>query len=156
MSLQLSDFHLHLCSKGSLGLELHAGCLCAKLLQRVWLFLTPWTVARWAPLSMAFSRQEHWSGLPFPSPGCLPHPGIEPESLTSPALAGGVFTTSTTGAAQACWTQRKKARSCVQGTGAQPAGLGGRPGSAGRQTRAGLPLGLHEQNTQDAQRGLGS
>ena len=39
---------------------------------------TPWTVARQAPLSMGFSRQEYWSGLPFPSPGDLPNPGIEP------------------------------------------------------------------------------
>ena len=39
---------------------------------------TPWTVARQAPLSMGFSRQEYWSGLPFPSPGGLPNPGIEP------------------------------------------------------------------------------
>ena len=44
---------------------------------------TPWTVARQAPLSMGFSRQEYWSGLPFPSPGDLPNPGIEPGS---PAL----------------------------------------------------------------------
>ena len=48
-----------------------------------------WTVARQAPLSMGFPRQEHWSGLPFPSPRHLPHPGIE---LESPALAGGFFT----------------------------------------------------------------
>ena len=45
---------------------------------------------------MEFSRQEYWSGLPFPLPGDLPDPGIEPESLASPALAGGFFTTSTT------------------------------------------------------------
>ena len=44
--------------------------------------MTPWTVARQAPLSMGFSRQEYWSGLPFPSPGALPDPGIEPGSLT--------------------------------------------------------------------------
>ena len=44
---------------------------------------------------MGFSRQEHWSGLPFPPPGDLPNPGIEPASLTSPALARGFFTTST-------------------------------------------------------------
>jgi len=43
---------------------------------------------------MGFSRQEYWSGLPCPLPGDLPDPGIEPESLMSPALAGGVFTTS--------------------------------------------------------------
>ena len=57
------------------------------------LFATPWTVALQAPLSTEFSRQEHWSGLPFPSPGDLPGPGIEPESPASPALAVGFFTT---------------------------------------------------------------
>ena len=41
-------------------------------------FVTPWTAARQAPLSMGFPRQEYWSGLPFPSPGEPPHPGIEP------------------------------------------------------------------------------
>ena len=62
----------------------------------VWLVATLWTVICQAPLSMRFSRQEHWSGLPCPSPGDLPDPGIEPASLMSPALAGGFFTTSTT------------------------------------------------------------
>ena len=52
---------------------------------------TPWTVAQQAPLSMGFFRQEHWSGLPFPSSGDLPDPGIEPTSPVSPALAGGFF-----------------------------------------------------------------
>ena len=52
-------------------------------LSRVRLFSTPWTVARQAPPSMGFSRQEYWSGLPFPSPGDLPNPGMEPGS---PAL----------------------------------------------------------------------
>ena len=47
---------------------------------------TPWTVAHWAPLFMGFFRQEYWSGLPFPPPGDLPHPGIEPASLASPEL----------------------------------------------------------------------
>ena len=51
-----------------------------KSLSRVRLFATPWTVAYQAPLSMGFSRQEYWSGLPFPSPGDLPNPGIEPGS----------------------------------------------------------------------------
>ena len=46
-----------------------------------------------APLSMGFSKQEYWSELPFPSPGDLPDPGIEPTSLASPALAGELFTT---------------------------------------------------------------
>ena len=54
-----------------------------KSLSRVQLFATPWTAAYQAPLSMGFSRQEYWSGLPFPSPGDLPHPGIESRS---PAL----------------------------------------------------------------------
>ena len=54
-----------------------------KLLSRVRLFATPWTVAYQAPPSVGFSRQEYWSGLPFPSPGDLPNPGIEPGS---PAL----------------------------------------------------------------------
>ena len=62
---------------------------------------TLWTVARQAPLSMGFSRQEYWSGLPFPPPGDLPDPGIKPESLMSPALAGGFFTSSTAWEAQA-------------------------------------------------------
>ena len=60
------------------------------------LFVTPWTAARQAPLSMGFSRQEYWSGLPGPPPGHLPNPGIpgiEPVSLKSPAPAGGFFTT---------------------------------------------------------------
>ena len=52
----------------------------------VWLFETQWTVALQAPLSMEFSMQEYWSGLPFPSPGDLPSPGTEPEAPGSPAL----------------------------------------------------------------------
>ena len=58
-----------------------------KSLSRVRLFATPWTVAHHAPLSMGFSRQEYWSGLPFPSPGNLPNPGIEPRSPTLQADA---------------------------------------------------------------------
>ena len=58
-----------------------------KLLSCVQLFATPWTVAYQAPLSMGFSRQECWSGLPFPSPGDLPNPGIEPGSPTLQADA---------------------------------------------------------------------
>ena len=66
------------------------------------LFVTLWTVAHQAPLSMGFCRQEYWSGLPCPPLGNLPNPGIEPVSLTSPALAGGFFTTSTTWEALFC------------------------------------------------------
>ena len=61
-----------------------------------WLFVTLWAVACQAPLSMGFSRQECWSGLPCPPPGDLPDPRIEPEALMSPASAGRFFTTSTT------------------------------------------------------------
>ena len=63
---------------------------------RVQLFATLRTGACQAPLSMGFSRQEYWSGLPCPPPGDLPDSGIKPVSLRSPALAGGLFTTSTT------------------------------------------------------------
>jgi len=62
----------------------------------VWLFATPWVIACQAPLSMEFSRQEYWSGLPFPSAGDLPNPGIKLTSLKSPALAGRFFTTRAT------------------------------------------------------------
>ena len=55
---------------------------------------SPWTVVRQAPLSMRFSRQEYWSGLPFPSPGDPPDPGTEP---SSPELAGRFFTTEPPG-----------------------------------------------------------
>ena len=67
--------------------------VCAKLLQSCSTLCDPWTVAHQAPLSMGFSRQEHWSELPFPSPGDLPYPGIEPIALTSPTLPSGLFTT---------------------------------------------------------------
>ena len=66
----------------------------AKSFGPVRLFVTPWTVAYQAPPSMEFSRQENWSGLPFPSPGDLPNPGMEPTSL---ALAGRFFTTEPPG-----------------------------------------------------------
>ena len=68
-----------------------------KSLSRVGLFATPWTVARQAPLSMGFSRQEYWSGLPFPSPGDLPNPGIEPGS---PALRQTLYPLSHQGSPQ--------------------------------------------------------
>ena len=70
-------------------------CTRAQSLQCVPLFVTPWTVASQATLSMGFSRQECRNGLPCPPPGDLPDPGIEPMSLTS-ALAGEFFITSTT------------------------------------------------------------
>ena len=61
------------------------------------LFVIPWTEAHQAPLSMEFSMQEYWSGLPFPTPGDLSEPGTESVSLVSPALAGGFFATEPPG-----------------------------------------------------------
>ena len=66
--------------------------MCAQSLSRGQLFVTPWTLACQAPLSMEFSRQEYWSGQPFPTPGDLPDPGIKPMSAASPTLAGRFFT----------------------------------------------------------------
>ena len=63
------------------------------MLIRVQLFVTPWTVAHQALLSVQFFRQEYWSQLPCPSPGDLPNPGIKPMSPVSPALAAGFLTT---------------------------------------------------------------
>ena len=68
-------------------------CLVAQCVQ---LYAISWTVTHHAPLFVGFSRQEHWSGLPFPSPGDLPHPGIKVTSLLFLLLAGGLFTTSAT------------------------------------------------------------
>ena len=62
------------------------------MLSCVDLFATPWTIAGQAPLSMGFSRQEYWSGLPFPPPGDLLNPGIEPVPPASPAWAGKFLT----------------------------------------------------------------
>ena len=74
--------------------QLFTMCVCAQTLCHVQLFTTPWTVACQAPLSMGFSQQEYWSGVPCPPPGDLPNPGIEPASLTSSALTGGFFAIS--------------------------------------------------------------
>ena len=73
-------------------------CVC--VLSRVRLFATLWTVSRYPPLSLEFSRQDYWNVLPFPTPGDLPDPWIKPTSLVSPALAGRFFTTSATWEAQ--------------------------------------------------------
>ena len=79
-------------------------CACVlSCFSHVQLFATLCTVAHQAPLS----RQEYWNGLPFPSPGDLPNPGIEPKFLQSPALAGRFFTTSTT------WEAPKLCDVCV-------------------------------------------
>ena len=68
-------------------------CTRAQLLSHVQFFVTPSTVAHQAPMFWQFSRQEYWSGLPFPTPGDLPNPGIEPVLFAPSALAGGFFTT---------------------------------------------------------------
>ena len=73
----------------------------------VWLFVTLWTVACQAPLSMEFPRQEDWSGLPCAPPGDLRDPEIEPESLISPGLAGDFFTTSAASEACCCLVAKR-------------------------------------------------
>ena len=69
-------------------------CVHAKLLQSCLTLATPWTVAHQVPVFMGFPRQEYWNGLPFPSPGNFPDPGIK---LASSALAGRFFTTEPSG-----------------------------------------------------------
>ena len=71
-------------------------CAVLSRFSHVQLFVTLWTVAHQLPLSMGFSRQGYWSGLPFPSPEDLPNPGIKLAFLTSPSLIDEFFTTSTT------------------------------------------------------------
>ena len=73
-------------------LENRTAAAAVESLSHVWLFVAPWTVAHQALVFMGFSRKEYWSGLPFPSLGDLPNPGIEPTSPVSPALAGKFFT----------------------------------------------------------------
>ena len=69
-------------------------CLCSCVLSHAQLFGPPWTAARKAPLFMGLPSQEYWSGLPFPSPGDLPNPGIKPSSPLSSALQTDRFFTS--------------------------------------------------------------
>ena len=73
------------------GVWSHNACVCAKSLQLCLALYDPVDYSPPAPLSMRFSRQEHWNGLPCPPPGDLPDPGVEPISLISPALVGGFF-----------------------------------------------------------------
>ena len=84
------------------GCHFHLQCVKVKSLSHVRLFATPWTVAHQLPLSVEFSRQEYWSGLPFPPPGDLPNPDIKLLSPASPALAGRFFTTVPPGKPQRC------------------------------------------------------
>ena len=76
-------------------LRIHCACVPSRF-SHVWLFVIPWTVSRQASLSMGFSRQEYWSGLPRSPPGDLSNPGIVLASLVSHPLADGFVTTSPT------------------------------------------------------------
>ena len=92
-NIWLGNWIPHASTKSSRAATKDLACLNqdlvkVKLLSCVQLFATPWTVAYQAPLSMRFSRQEYWSGLPLPSPGNLPDPGIEPGS---PAFQAGTL-----------------------------------------------------------------
>ena len=89
---------------GEFGEECVCVFVCVCVLSRVWLFVTPWSLASQVPVSMEVSRQEYWSRLPSPSPGDLPNPGIEPPSLASPALAGGFFTTMSGTMTESLWS----------------------------------------------------
>ena len=88
-------------------------CVCVCMSSCVQPFVIPLTVAHHALLCMNFSRQEYWSGLPFPTPGDLPNPGIEPASLVSPALAGEFFTAGATLEAQFWYQIRSVTQSCL-------------------------------------------
>ena len=88
-------FQTLLCMRASSFLKPVCACMLSRF-SLVRLFVTLWTLTRQTPLSMGFSKQEYWSGLPCLPPGDLPSPGIEPTSITSPALAGKSFTTSAT------------------------------------------------------------
>ena len=83
-----------------LRVKCHDICVCVLSHSIVFDSVTPWIVARQAPLSMGFSRQEYWSGLPFPTPGDLPNPGMEPRS---PALLVDSLPAEPSG--NSCWME---------------------------------------------------
>ena len=93
----------------SVTLSIVSPSICHEL-SHVQLFATPWTMAHQAPLSMRFSRQEYWNGLPFPPSGDRPNPGIERESPASPALVGGFFTAGSPGKPSDILDQQKYSR----------------------------------------------
>ena len=72
-------------------------CVCAQSFRHVWIFVSPWTAALQALLSMGFPKQEYWTALPSPTQGDLLEPGMELMSLVFPALTGGFFTTAPLG-----------------------------------------------------------
>ena len=124
LGLRLSDsgllfFHNPHCLSNPflLGSWMTLGLICVRVLSYfgcVQFFVTPWTITLQAPLSMGFSSQECWSGLPCPPPGDLSNPGIEPVSLTSPALAGGFFTISATCSTRPGTRRVSESRNCCQ------------------------------------------
>ena len=83
LTATLPDLQCGICT---IFLMVHVLCVCAQFLSHVLLFVTPWTVACEAPLSMAYFQREYWTGLPFPPLGDLPNPGIKPASPASLAL----------------------------------------------------------------------
>ena len=85
-------------------------CTCMCVVSRTWLFVAPWTIGLQVPLPMGSPRQEFRSREPFPTPGDLPNPGMEPKSFVSPALTGRFFTTSATWEAQLGSCCRTKSR----------------------------------------------
>ena len=122
-------------------------CVSVFVLSHFWFFVTPWTVALQAPLSMKFSRQEYWSGLPFPPSGDLPDPGIELICLLCLLhLASGFFTTRTTWEVCGVCVSLNKSTSYLScclwlnpfcdktsGTSNSPGALGGERGTRGWQ-----------------------
>ena len=104
----------------------------------------PWTVTHQAPLSMGLPRQNYWNGLPFPPPGDLPDPGIEPSSLMSPALADRFFTTNATWEALGVRTTALKSAVCAYVVGCVICvWLSATPWTVTRQ--ASLPAGFSKQ-----------
>ena len=108
--------------------------------------VTPWSLARRAPLSMGFSRQEDWSGLPCPPPWYFPDAGIEPTPFTFPALVGGFFTTSANWESPAgtyCWPNTDESFG-VRGQGGEIHSWGGCPAEA---AACGAEQSMGEQET---------
>ena len=115
-------------------------------------FATLWTVAHQVPLAMGFSRQ-YWSGLPFPAPGELPHPGIKPASLVSPESAGGFFTAEPLGKSEAgvtSWQRDPEISSPERHESESAAFAGASEGEGLRLSRPLLPCSRPSQDWQDS------
>ena len=112
----------------------HFGAIPVCMLSHLQLFTTPWTIAHQAALSLKFSRQEYWSGLPFPTPRDLPDPGIKPTSPTSPALAVISFTTEPHGKPHGAGGSNCKEAACNAGDPGSIPGLRQYPGEGNGYT----------------------